>query len=300
MRILIADDNVALQEILAEVVSDAGHTVEVASSTDGALSSIGSFHPDAVLLDIDMQKGKGITLLDGMQNSVPPIATPVIIIRSWKRQIPQDSSLVRGHIDKPFTSHAVLESIEKVRAAGTSANEPAGTAAKQAEAGPKAPKTTLAEKGVLFGRSYVLFQNSSDAVHDLVSMFDGEGYSVLIVTAKKKKTIIERFRNNNIKTLAMKINLLGGHFNIYGLGTMMDEVDRFISESAKPVVAFDDLNKMIERNGMNSVLTAIHQLNAKKYDKDRTFLVSVDPKGFTTKDKEILLNHMAYHDPIGE
>ena len=299
MRILIADDNVALQEVLAEVVSDAGHTVEVTSSTDGALSSIGSFHPDAILLDIDMQKGRGITLLDEMQNSTPPIAVPVIIIRSWNRQIPQDSSLVRGHIDKPFTSQEVLEGIERTQAADASAGDPAA-AAKPAAAGPKTSKTTLAEKGVSFGRSYVLFQNTPDAVHDLISMFDREGYDVLIVTAKKKKTIIERFRNNRIRTLTMKIKLLGGRFNIYGLGTMMDEVDEFITESARPVVAFDDLNIMIDRNGMNSVLTAIHQSVTKKYDKDRTFLVSVNPNGFTTKDKEILLNHMTYHDPIGE
>jgi hypothetical protein len=77
-------------------------------------------------------------------------------------------------------------------------------------------------------------------------------------------------------------------------------VDEFIVNSNKPVIAFDDLNKIIDRNGMNSVLTAIHQLVTKGYDKDRTFLVSVDSKGFTVKDKEILLNHMAHYDPIGE
>jgi CheY-like chemotaxis protein len=299
MRILIADDNAALLEILAEVVSGAGHTIETASSADGALSAIGSFHPDAVLLDIDMQKGKGIALLDLMQNSTPPSAAPVIIIRSRNRQIPQDSPAVRGCVEKPFTSREILESIEMIQAGGAETDEPAGTIIKQAEA-PKASEAALAERGISFGRSYVLFQNSPDAVHELISKFGAEGYDVLIVTAGKKKTMIERFRNSRIRTLTLKIRLFSGRFSIYGLGTMMDSVEEFVAESGRPVVAFDDLNRIIDRNGMNSSLTAIHQMVTKKYGKDMTFLVSVDPKGFTAKDKEILLKYMEYHDPIGE
>jgi hypothetical protein len=80
----------------------------------------------------------------------------------------------------------------------------------------------------------------------------------------------------------------------------MDSVEDFISKNEKPVIAFDDLDQMISVNGMNSVLTAVHQLTAEKYGKSTTFLISVNPKGFTAKDKEILLNHMIQHNPTGE
>lgn len=302
MRILIADDNVALQGVLAEVVSDAGHSVEVASSADGALSSIGSFRPDMILLDADMQEGHGLTLLDRMQNSVPSIDTPVIIIRSWNRQIPQDVPMVKGLIEKPFTAQDVMESMEKAQVGETEVREtPAvAPAAKQSDTDENASKETLANKGVSFGRSYVMFRSNSNEVHELISMFGNEGHDVLVVTTGKKKTVLRRIKSKNINILAMTIRLLGGRSNIYGLGTMIDNVNGFVKSNLRPVVAFDDLEQIIHRNGMNSTLTALHQLITSKYDRDLTFLVSVNPRGFTNKDKEILLKHMINRDPNGE
>ncbi|MCL1978976.1 MAG: DUF835 domain-containing protein [Methanomassiliicoccaceae archaeon] len=168
------------------------------------------------------------------------------------------------------------------------------------EADPEGPKASSAKDGVTFGSSYVMFQSGPDAVNDLISRFGNEGYDVLVVTAGKKKTVKKRFGRSNVEALTMKIRFFGGHFNIYGLGTMIDSVMDFIAKNERPVVAFDDLSKIIERNGMNSTLAAVHQLITEKYDKDKSFLVSADPEGFTDKDKKILLNHMAYHDPIGE
>ncbi|MCL2032808.1 MAG: response regulator [Methanomassiliicoccaceae archaeon] len=301
MRVLIVDDNAALQEILTEVVTDAGHSAEVASTIDRALSLIASFRPDVILLDTDMHEGRGLILLDRMQDNSPSVGTPVIIIRSWNRQIPRDSPVATGRIEKPFTAQDVLESIEKVRAEGTDTGEaPVVPAAKQSETDQEPPGETLAQKGVSYGSSYVMFRSSSNEIHDLISAFGSEGCDVLVVTTRKKKTVMKRFRNSNINVLTMTIRLLGGHFDIYGLGTMIDNVEEFIRGAGRPVVAFDDLNKIMDRNGVNSTLTAIHQLVTKKYDKDHTFLVSLDPKKFTKKDKEILLNHMVNHDPIGE
>jgi len=298
MKVLIADDNITLQEILTEIVHDAGHTAETASAADAALSAMDSFHPDVILLDIDMPDG--LELLDRMQNSAPPIDIPVVIIRSWGRQIPQDISMVKCHIEKPFTTMDVLESINATQAKEAEAGVQPVAAAKHAEPHQNAPQATLSEMGVLYGTSYVSFRHNPNAINNLITTFAKGGFDVLVISTKKKKTIVERFGSNKIKSLTMTIKLFGGHFNIYGLGTMIDDADEFIKSSGKPVVAFDDLNKLIDRNGMNSALTAVHQLISKKYDKEVTFLVSVDPAGFTVKDKEILLNHMAYYDPVGE
>lgn len=297
MRILIVDDNIALQEILTEVVSEAGHNAKAVSTAGAAFSYIGSFNPDVILLDIDMTNG--FALLDDMQTCTPPVYIPVVVIRSWNRQIPQDFSMIKCHIEKPFTSNDVLNSIRKSYAKGSEGDEHTGTVIKQTE--PNQKTETLAETGVSFGKSYVMFQHGPSVINSLISKFDREGYDLLVITTRKKKTVRERFRNDKIKSMTLTIKLLGSNFNIYGLGTMIDNVDGFINDSSKPVIAFDDLNKIIDRNGMNSALTAIHQLVTKKYSKDVTFLVSVDPVGFTTKDKEILLNHMQqYSNPVGE
>jgi len=301
MRVLIADDNIALQEILTEIVHDAGHTAETVSTVDTALSAIGSFHPEVILLDIDMPDGDGLAILDRMQNSTPAVDIPVVIIRSWGRQIPQDISMVKCHIEKPFTTMDVLESISAAQAKEAEAGvQPAAAAAKHTETHQNAPQASLSKTGVQYGTSYVSFRRNPNAISNLITAFAKDGFDVLVISTKKNKTIIEKFGSSNIKSLTMTIKLLGGHFNIYGLGTMIDNADEFIRSSSKPVVAFDDLNKLIDRNGMNSALSAVHQLIGKKYDKEVTFLVSVDPAGFTAKDKEILLNHMTYYDPVGE
>jgi len=300
MRILIADDNIALQEILTEIIENAGHTAETVSSAGAVLYSIGTFRPDVILLDIDMPEGEGLSLLDKMQNSTPPINIPVVVIRSWGRQIPQDIFMVKCHIEKPFTTADVLDSITTALIEDDGADEPVEAPVKQADTHHLAAKGTLAEIDVSFGKSYVMFQRNQNAINTLISLFVNEDYDVLVITTKKKKAIVERFGSKKISSLTMTVKLLGGHLNIYGLGTMIDNVDEFVKNNDKPVIAFDDLNKIIDRNGMNSALTAVHQLLTKKYDKNITFLVSVDPVGFTTKDKEILLNHMAHHDPIGE
>ena len=298
MRILIVDDNIALQDILTEIVSDAGHASKTAPSAEGALSYVDSFRPDVILLDTDMHDGEGFTFLDRMQNSTPPIDIPVVVIRSWNRPIPQDVYVIKGHIEKPFTAQDVTESIDRTQIKEEEGEGHAEDAAVQpAETREEAPRETLTDRGISFGESYVMFRSGHEAVHDLISLFGSEGYDVLVVTTGKRKKIKERFRSRNIKAMALSIKLFSGHFDIYGLGTMIDNVDEFIARSGRPVVAFEDMNKMIDRNGMNSVLTAVHELITKKYDKERTFLVSVDPKGFTTKDKEILLNHMSQ---IGE
>ncbi|MDR0309614.1 MAG: response regulator [Candidatus Methanoplasma sp.] len=299
MRILIVDDNIALQEVLTEVISDAGHSVRNAMSTDGALSIIESFRPDTIVLDADMQDGRGLMLLDRMQSNEPPIETPVVVIRSWNRQIPQDSPVVRACIKKPFTVQDVLESIENAHAAEPGPREtPAAAAVERAEADQDMPRDALAQKKVLYGKSYIMFRSGPEEIYEMISMFSDEGCDVLLVTARKKKAAAKRF-GNNVTVMSMMVRTFGGIFNIYGLGTMIDEIENFIEDNDKPVVAFDDLGQIINRNGMNSTLTAIHHLVTKKYGKDMTFLVSVDPKGFTNKDKEILLNHMIYHDPTG-
>lgn len=299
MRILIVDDNVALQEVLTEIIANADHTVEIAASVDDAISLIGASLPDIVLLDADTDNGNGLTLIDMIQENHPNIGSRILILRSWNQQIPQDNSLVRGVVEKPFTTSDILNGILSASLDDDTVEE-ARIQTDAEEETESQPKRTLSSKNIHFGESYVMFRGNNKEIFDLVSQFDIEGYDVLLVTATKKKTISERFKSNKIEMMPMTVKLMGGHLNIYRLGTMIDEVTKFIERKERPVVAFEDLNPLIERNGMNSVLTSVHQIVNRKYDRKTTFLVSVDPVGFTKKDKEILLNHMNNYDPTGE
>jgi two-component system nitrogen regulation response regulator NtrX len=61
--ILVVDDEVGIRELLSEILSDEGHTVQLADSATRARELRARERPDLVLLDIWMPDADGITLL---------------------------------------------------------------------------------------------------------------------------------------------------------------------------------------------------------------------------------------------
>jgi two-component system, NtrC family, nitrogen regulation response regulator NtrX len=62
-QILVVDDEVGIRELLSEILSDEGHTVQLAESATAARTARSRQRPDLVLLDIWMPDADGITLL---------------------------------------------------------------------------------------------------------------------------------------------------------------------------------------------------------------------------------------------
>jgi two-component system nitrogen regulation response regulator NtrX len=62
-QILVVDDEIGIRELLSEILSDEGHTVELAENATRAREARHRFRPDLVLLDIWMPDADGITLL---------------------------------------------------------------------------------------------------------------------------------------------------------------------------------------------------------------------------------------------
>jgi two-component system nitrogen regulation response regulator NtrX len=62
-QILVVDDEVGIRELLSEILSDEGHSVQLAESAGAARRARESGRPDLVLLDIWMPDTDGITLL---------------------------------------------------------------------------------------------------------------------------------------------------------------------------------------------------------------------------------------------
>ncbi len=73
MRVLIADDDRELAEVLARLVAECGHEV-VGTVTGGGLAVIQAFarcQPDAVLLDIMMPRFNGLTVCHALLSRKP-------------------------------------------------------------------------------------------------------------------------------------------------------------------------------------------------------------------------------------
>lgn len=79
-RIVIADDEVDLVELLADILRDEGHDVRTASDGFGALCSIRAWHPDAVILDLDMPRLSGRAVVSELHSDEVVAKTPIVLL----------------------------------------------------------------------------------------------------------------------------------------------------------------------------------------------------------------------------
>ena len=77
--ILVVDDELGIRALLSEILSDEGHTVEVAEDAAEARAVRERLQPDLVLLDIWMPDVDGITLLKEWSSS-GHLTMPVIMM----------------------------------------------------------------------------------------------------------------------------------------------------------------------------------------------------------------------------
>ena len=68
-RILIVDDEPALQSMVGEILTQAGYATAAALSCRQALEQFRTFAPDAVLLDVMLPDGDGFSLLGQLRQA---------------------------------------------------------------------------------------------------------------------------------------------------------------------------------------------------------------------------------------
>lgn len=118
LRILIADDEPMMRELLKELLSDVGYEV-VAQAKNGqeAIDKANLYKPDVVCLDITMPEVSGLDALA----SIKTISKNIIVIMVTANS---DTSTVQqavrtgadGYILKPFKSQHIVTAINKAMA----------------------------------------------------------------------------------------------------------------------------------------------------------------------------------------
>jgi DNA-binding response OmpR family regulator len=116
MRVLIADDDREMAEVLAAYVEECGHEV-VGTVTGGGLAVIQAFaryEPDAVLLDIMMPRFNGLTVCHALLSRKPD--AKIIFISG---QVDQKNPFVSGchasaYLQKPVSLVELRETLDAV------------------------------------------------------------------------------------------------------------------------------------------------------------------------------------------
>src|SRR5436190_94488 len=113
--ILVVDDELGIRALLSEILSDEGHTIELAENATQARSVRERMRPDLVLLDIWMPDVDGVTLLKEWGGA--GLLTMPVIMMSGHGTIDTAVEATKfgaiAFLEKPITLQKLLRAVEQ-------------------------------------------------------------------------------------------------------------------------------------------------------------------------------------------
>lgn len=120
-RVLIIDDEEQLRDLLKQMLTRDGHTVQTAFDGVEGIRVFKQFNPDLVITDIIMPNKDGIEVITELLRANPN--TRIVAISGGRRAITAEFNLesaellgVKGILSKPFTRHQLLEVVQSALA----------------------------------------------------------------------------------------------------------------------------------------------------------------------------------------
>lgn len=125
-RILVADDSVTIQKVIALTFADEPFEVQSVGTGAEALELINSWKPDIVLADVIMPQMNGYELCRAVKGQQESSSTPVILLAGTFEAFDEEEAKSVGaddYITKPFESGELIEKVN-VLTGGAPALEP--------------------------------------------------------------------------------------------------------------------------------------------------------------------------------
>ena len=113
--ILVVDDELGIRALLSEILTDEGHTVELAENAAQARAIRERMQPDLVLLDIWMPDVDGITLLKEW-GATGQLTMPVIMMSGHgtiDTAVEATKYGAMAFLEKPITLQKLLKGVEQ-------------------------------------------------------------------------------------------------------------------------------------------------------------------------------------------
>jgi len=123
MKILLVDDSKTMRNIQKSVLTQMGHTqIEEACDGQDALSKVGAFQPELLLVDWNMPNMDGLSFVKAFRQQDK--TTPIIMVTTESeraRVVEAIKAGVNNYVVKPFTpdilNQRITETMSKLAAA---------------------------------------------------------------------------------------------------------------------------------------------------------------------------------------
>jgi DNA-binding response OmpR family regulator len=112
-RVLVADDDADIRDLVVVKLESAGFDVATATDGQAALDQVRADPPDLVLLDVTMPRLTGIEVCAALRGS-PATATMPIILLTADAAEPDGSDGADGYVRKPFSPRDLLSRVQSV------------------------------------------------------------------------------------------------------------------------------------------------------------------------------------------
>ncbi|HET7219552.1 MAG TPA: HD domain-containing phosphohydrolase [Vicinamibacterales bacterium] len=116
-RILVADDEQPVAEVLRRILMKDGHTVEVVNDGLAALKAVTALKPHVVLLDVNMPGMSGIDVCRRLKQDLTHRLTPVILVTGMAQREKRIEGLEAGADDflsKPVDGQELLARVRSL------------------------------------------------------------------------------------------------------------------------------------------------------------------------------------------
>lgn len=297
MKVLIVDDNIAIQEIVSEILSAENYETLAVGNAKDALDYVRSFRPELVLLDINLPDMDGWSILrrlkdDGLTGNLK------VIMFTADMDIGSDifglQDVVSGYIRKPFKGAELIEKIQGVMGQQTVDKSKGKFSLKGLFAKKEGVASNGGDKSMRLeeGKAYIFQEKKPQAIFDATAMHVAKGSPALIITGDHPKNIRERWKLDETPIIWLTTRSGKAFVDPSKLGSLTSIITEFMEHSKKAVIVLEGLPLLILNNDFNQVLKMVHQIMDMLVEAQSVLLISIDPRLMEEKDLALLERNM--------
>ncbi|HJQ35930.1 MAG TPA: response regulator [Thermoanaerobaculia bacterium] len=114
-RVLVLDDDLTIQRVIAKLLQREGFRVDVASTGRQAIEKIARVEYDVLLLDLMMPTEGGMTVIRHLSENNAPLLDRVILVTASPESVLRTASKeIAGVVKKPFDADELLATIRGI------------------------------------------------------------------------------------------------------------------------------------------------------------------------------------------